>query len=193
MAPVRLILASRSDRRAQLLRQGGYEFDQLPPPFDDPPWPVESTGSSVETLAVDLAANKALSLLKTLDLDLSIPAVILAGDTVCVDSGGRLIGQPSDGDHARQMIDSFVSASHRVITGVALVDGDRPQPAKLVDAAVVSFGQIQAADVEAYVAAGGWRGKAGGYNLFERLDHGWPITVTGDPTTVVVPTSKATP
>lgn len=194
MAPVKLIMASRSDSRGQLLREGGYEFDQLLPPFNDPVWPDETAGDKVETLAVNLAEKKALSLLETLDLSRSPQAVILAGDTICIDPAGRLVGQPSDSDHARQMIASFVNTSHQVITAVALVGAGWSNPVKMFDAATVRFGPIGVADIKAYIVAGDWRGKAGGYNLFERLDHGWPITVDGDPTTVVgLPMEKLRP
>ena len=194
MAPAKLILASRSESRAQLLREGGYEFGQLLPPFNDPVWPDETAGDKVETLAVNLAEKKALSLLETLDLSLSSQAAILAGDTIGIDPAGRLVGQPRDSDHARQMIASFVNTSHQVITAVALVVAGWSNPVKMFDVATVRFGPIKVADIKAYIVSGGWRGKAGGYNLYERLDHGWPITVAGDPTTVVgLPMEKLRP
>ena len=54
-----------------------------------------------------------------------------------------------------------------------------------VDTATVTVGDIPGREVNAYVNSGQWRGKAGAYNLDERLEAGWPITFSGDPTTIV--------
>ncbi|MCX5662395.1 MAG: Maf family protein [Planctomycetota bacterium] len=75
--------------------------------------------------------------------------------------------------------------SHDVVTGVALLGADDVQPERFADAAVVNMRRVAAGDLEEYLDSGQWRGKAGGYNLFDRQRAGWPMTVEGDPTTVV--------
>ncbi len=180
MAEPRLILASRSPRRAALLREAGFDFTQAVPPFADPAQPI-SGGRSPRTLAADLARQKALSLRPSIDDD----AVILAADTLCVAADGRLIGTPASRAEARRILVGFREAAHEVITGVALLRRLDPAPRLLVAAAAVLLGPLADDQIDAYLDTDQWRGKAGGYNLSERLDAGWPLTVTGDPTTVV--------
>jgi len=101
---------------------------------------------------------------------------------------GRLLGQPADAADAEAMLRSLENGAHEVLTGVALLrvepDGSRTREV-LVDRAWVRVGSIGAERIREYVASGEWRGKAGAYNLFERIDAGWPIEYSGDPTTVM--------
>ena len=181
MNPIRLILASRSPRRTALLADAGYTFEQADPPFNDPAQPVGG-GRSIADLAADLARRKALSLRNAGGYD---NAVILAADTVCVGTDGSPIGQPRDRDDAEAMLRSFMNASHDVVTGVAILGPADPGPETFADTATVNIGHVPDAELQAYLNTDQWRGKAGGYNLFDRRDAGWPITVQGDETTVV--------
>lgn len=242
---IRLILASRSPRRARMLRDAGYRFEQIDPPFTDPPQPPapapgssnpapnssnpatgqSSTagGGAARALAADLAKQKALSLCQAMFHDgdatqgpsdeLTQPCVILAADTICVSSSGAMIGQPRNRADAAAMIRSFTNASHEVVTGICLIRLARERAtsaaqsdaathaAKLsqaincfADAAVVHFAAISEARLQMYLDSDQWRDKAGGYNLFDRQADGWPIEVTGDPTTVVgLPMRKLIP
>ena len=180
-----LILASRSVRRAQLLRDRGYVFEQLDPPFADPPQPSEALPADAVAVAVDLATKKALSSLKLKDLQTRDGIVVVGADTICVGQDGRLLGQPADREQARQMILGFVNRSHQVISAAAVAGTERPEPQTLADTATVHIGPLDEGQLETYLDGGQWRGKAGGYNLFDRLAEGWPITVSGDPATVV--------
>lgn len=198
----RVILASQSPRRAQLLAEAGFTFEQRSPAFTDPDQPPRHLrGHEAEDYAASLAEQKAASLAKQIDTK----ALILAADTICVDAAGDLVGKPRDRAHAAEMIRSFIEAEHRVLTGVALLrlSGYRAGQAHAVtawaseshqtsgqiesftDTAVVRFDVINEEQIDAYLATDGWRGKAGGYNLFDRQAAGWPIEVEGDPTTVV--------
>lgn len=179
--PPRLILASRSPRRVLLLREGGYVFEQADPPFHDPPQPDHDHPGCPQALAGELASKKALSLREYVGPS----SVILSADTICVDSDGYLIGQPRDRDDARRMIERFMHRTHVVITGVALLTDGMDQPDAFADQARVSLGPLNEAQLQAYVNSDQWRGKAGGYNLFDRRDAGWPLRVQGDETTVV--------
>lgn len=186
-----LILASRSARRASLLRDAGFVFEQRTPPFDDPPQPqATDPAHSAEHIAADLARQKAMSL----HAAMAKHALVLAADTICVNAAGRLIGQPRDADDARQMIEHFADATHTVVSGVALIGPGNAEPLCFADTAVVHMGVVTAEQVQSYVASGQWRGKAGGYNLFDRQQAGWPITVEGDSTTVVgLPMQRVVP
>lgn len=179
-----LVLASKSPRRAQLLTEAGFLFEQRSPPFADPDQPPEHLrGHEAEGYAAALAEQKA----RSLATQIMGPAIILAADTICVDAAGALVGKPRDRDHAHAMVGSFIEAEHRVLTGVALLSAgvERLTIESFADTATVRFGSISSEQLEDYLATDDWRGKAGGYNLFDRQAAGWPIEVDGDPTTVV--------
>ena len=177
----RLILASRSPRRAQLLREAGFSFTQADPPFDDPPQPAGGLGQTAEDLAGQLAGQKAVSLRGHGPTG----SVILAADTICVGTDDELIGQPRDRADAERMIRHFMHQTHGVVTGVALLADGMDTPQILADRTDVTLGTLSDVQLEVYLDSGGWRGKAGGYNLFDRQAEGWPLTVEGDDTTVV--------
>ena len=109
---------------------------------------------------------------------------VLAADTVCVHRG-EILGQPADADHAYAMLSGLCDSVHRTISGVCLIrlaDGHRML---FVDEAKVYLGKLSEAELREYVQSGQWQGKAGGYNLAERIDAGWPIRCEGDPATVM--------
>ncbi len=176
----RLILASRSPRRALLLREAGYAFDQADPPFDDPPQP-EATHRDPAALALELARCKAASLAGARPPG----GVILAADTICVGPRDELIGQPATRADAAAMLRGFLGVWHEVVTAVALLGDGDAEPTGFADTARVRLEHPGEAAMNHYLDSGQWRGKAGGYNLFDRQDDGWPIRVEGDPTTVV--------
>lgn len=109
--------------------------------------------------------------------------IVLGADTTCVKQG-RVIGTPKDEGDARRIVEFLADGEHRVLTGVALrmPDGTRDL---WVSSAAVRVGGLDAGAIDAYIASGLWRGKAGAYNLRERIDAGWPITYTGDPTGIM--------
>lgn len=185
MKTATLILASRSPRRAKLLDAAGFAFVQVDPTFDDPAWPLATTARvAASTLAGDLANQKARSILLCKDLTAQSRCVVLAADTIVTAPDGRLMGQPRDTEHARTMLQLLVNQTHQVWTGVCLVDPANGQSETFCDGAWVTLGAIDNTQLDAYVQSGQWRGKAGGYNLFDLQTH-WPMTVAGDPTTVV--------
>src|SRR5690606_5577031 len=104
------VLASKSQRRASLLREAGFIFDQVNPPFDDPPNPTTHGQSTAKDLASELALKKAQSLKGVV----SSQRVVLAADTICVGGDGTLLGQPANREEARQMIQSFIREDHDV-------------------------------------------------------------------------------
>jgi septum formation protein len=189
VSPPLLILASRSPRRASLLRAAGYPFTALDPPFIDPPQPrTAGPATDPQALVVDLALAKAHSLASSpaaLECLGRGAVVLLAADTVVVAADGTWLGQPADRDDAARMLHTLLGATHRVATGVALLALPGPAaPVVFADTAQVQIGPVAAAEVAAYLAGADWRGKAGAYNLAE-LRGRWPIQVRGDPDTVV--------
>ena len=79
-----------------------------------------------------------------------------------------------------------IAVSPGIVIGRVLVLGEAEQH--------VPHRTLDDGEIERYVSAGGWRGKAGGYNLAERLAAGWPIRCEGDPTSVMgLPMARVAP
>jgi septum formation protein len=179
--PARLLLASQSPRRREILRQHGLDHDARHPGIDD------STLDPGRVTPFEWAA--ALAYLKAAaGAAAEGPSrLVIGADTICV-KDGMFIGQPADAADAERIIRLLQDAQHEVITGVALIwtgrDGVRRRRI-FVDRARVHVGQIGNERIREYIASGQWRGKAGAYNLSERLEAGWPVSVEGDPTTVM--------
>jgi len=189
MPPVRVLLASGSPRRRKILTDLGANFAVVPAGIDDgnltPP-----PGATALTWTVAMAFLKAFAATKLLPRDAA--GLVMGADTAC-ELDGRIIGKPDTEAHARATLRSMVGQTQRVVTGVAFVDPNQPGEHRLLlaDVAHVSFGNLSEDTIDRYLTTGGWRGKAGGYNLTERLADGWPITVQGDPDTVVgMPTKR---
>ena len=185
----RVLLASGSPRRAEILTALGMPFEIVPSNVDDGELVAPPTATTAGwTIAMAyLKARAAIDLLPR-----GAPGVVMGADTSC-ELEGRIIGKPANADEARETLRSMAGKTQRVVTGVALVDPAQPHTHRLLvaDIAHVTFGDLDGATIDAYVDTGAWRGKAGGYNLSERVAEGWPIAVHGDPDTVVgLPTRK---
>ena len=184
-------LASRSPRRRELLESAGFTVEVAPRLLDDTG--LRSGGISPR------AWVQALAYLKARFADDHLPVhersaahlPLLAADTLCV-VDGEVLGQPADEDHARWMLGRLSGRAHDTLSGVCLLAGG--QRIFLFDAAQVTLGPLTTAQVEEYVRSGAWRGKAGGYNLFERTAAGWPLSWVGDSTTVIgLPMTRVLP
>jgi len=172
-----LVLASGSPRRRAMLEDAGVPFMVRPASIDDgeldPP-----PGADPASWVMALAHLKARSSLDACAHELGQDAVVLGADTVCVRSG-RVIGQPRSGDDAREIIRAMRDATHEVLTGVAIL-GSRERVRDLfVDRSVVTLGAIHDDEIDRYINTGAWEGKAGAYNIGERLSAGWPIEFVG--------------
>jgi len=171
-----LYLASTSPRRAKLLRDAGLTFEQIAPPLDDATFDLGPTPPA--RAAEALAYVKATAVADQFDR-----GIVIGSDTV-IAHDGRRIGKPRDIDHARAMLTSLFGRPHMVITGVAIYDAATHHRMLFHDQTQVHITPPDGDAFEAYLAAGEWRGKAGGYNLAE-LENRWNFEVTGDPTTVI--------
>lgn len=181
MAPPDLILASHSVRRRNLLEHWGFQFRQANPPFQDPP---EPRGRDPRRLAATLAEQKAKSLFQKSHLRPKIQGLVLGADTIVVDSSGHLLGQPQTREEAGAMLAAIADAGHEVVTAICLIDGGTAKTTTFTETARVRVGEIPGPVRETYLESEAWRGKAGGYDLWEVAGH-WPVEVDGDPTTVV--------
>jgi septum formation protein len=188
MPPVRLLLASGSPRRRELLAGVGADFVVVPSVVDDGEL-IPAAGVPAASWTVAMAYLKARAAAEAIGPDRS--GIVMGADTAC-ELDGRIIGKPASVEQARATLRSMVGQTQRVVTGVALLDPREPGRRLLVaDTASVTFGSIYEDTIDRYLMTDGWRGKAGGYNLAERLADHWPITVVGDPDTVVgLPTRR---
>lgn len=156
MPPPRLILASASPRRKELLREAGYAFEVIPahvPEDDNPPVmpPI--------ALAQYLAAVKAQAVGRQ-----HPDAVVLGADTV-VAFGEQVLGKPRDADDARKTLTLLAGTTHVVITGVAVVHHAAGLYTSSRILSAVRMRDLTPREIDAYVATGQWRGKAGGYGI----------------------------
>ena len=156
--PKRLVLASASPRRRQLLADAGYIFDVVPSDVDE--------SASPDTDPDDTA--RALALAKARDVAgrVGVPAVVLGADTL-VACTGQIIGKPADADDARRILHTLSRTPHQVITGVALVDTADGHERVESDTSRVIMKPMSPADIDVYIASGAWQGKAGAYAVQE--------------------------
>ncbi|MBC7834803.1 MAG: Maf family protein, partial [Phycisphaerales bacterium] len=176
----KLYLASKSPRRRELLAQHGFDFEVLESGVDDAV--MEPGGVTPGQWAAALAYLKAAGARQRAEFDGVClgGATVLGADTIVV-KRGRIVGQAYNEPDAERMIELLENGEHEVITGIALIDAATGRRSLWSDRARVSVGEVGAERIRAYAASGGWRGKAGAYNLAERLAEGWPIQYEGDP------------
>jgi len=151
---------------------------------------VAGRGTEPEQWVMALAYLKAAGGLRGIE---GQDVVVLGSDTVCVGDDG-VLGQPADEADAERMLRGFVGREHRVVTGVALVSPISGERDLFSDVATVRWGELGDDEIRSYILGGQWRGKAGAYNLDERLAAGWPIEYEGDPGTIMgLPMQKLLP
>src|SRR5947208_16171070 len=155
----KFVLASGSPRRLALLNQAGIEPDALrPADVDETPKRGELPRACANRLA-RAKADAALDFVRE-DEELS-GAYILAADTV-VAVGRRILPKAELLDEAAQCLRLLSGRNHRVHTAVCLVTPTESYRHRLVETKV-RFKRLSDEDIEAYLASGEWRGKAGGY------------------------------
>ena len=150
---MRLILASASPRRMDLLGGAGYAFEVEPAHVDE----SESAGEPPRAYVLRVAALKARAIAAKHPADL-----VLAADTTVV-VGGAMLAKPADDDDARRMLGLLSGRTHDVLTGVVLVRAGRESSA--VVETRVRFRTIAPEEIDWYVASGEPHDKAGAYGV----------------------------
>lgn len=176
-----LLLASRSPRRLLLLREAGFHVETIATFIDD--GELMPGCVTIGQWAAALAHLKASAAARN-SITPGANALIIGADTV-VEVDGRLIGQPRDAADARRIILHLAEREHDVITGVSVIHVASGHEDLFVDVARVTVGPVPPDSIDEYIATGQWRGKAGAYNLSERIAAGWPIHYEGDPATIM--------
>ncbi|TCD15252.1 Maf-like protein [Oricola cellulosilytica] len=157
----KLVLASGSPRRIELLGQAGIEPDRLlPAHVDETPMRSEHPRSLARRLSRS-KAEKAHTVLR--DKKEHEGAFVLAADTV-VAVGRQIMPKAEMLDEASQCLRMLSGRAHRVFTGLCLITPGDNVRQRVVETRV-RFKRISPDEMEAYLASGEWRGKAGGYAI----------------------------
>ena len=153
MTAPRLILASASPRRRELLARLGVTPDAIAPAdIDETPFKAELPRDYAKRMAREKALAAA-----------SDEAHVLAGDTVGA-AGRRILPKAEDEATARRCLELLSGRRHTVLSAIALRAPDGTLREKLSETAV-KFKRLSAEEIDAYIASGEWDGKAGGYAI----------------------------
>jgi septum formation protein len=155
---VRLILASASPRRLELLARLGVSPDAVTPAeIDETPRKGELPVPYAQRMAAEKAAAAA-----------EPGSLVLAADTV-VAAGRRILPKSEDEGEARAMLTLLSGRRHRVLSAVTLVGADGKARHRM-STSIVTFKPLTETEIADYLASGEWRGKAGGYAIQGRAE-----------------------
>lgn len=162
----RLVLASASPRRLELLRRIGVEPDDVSPTDIDE---REIPGESPREIALRLACSKAQAGQRS-------DALVLGSDTV-VARGLRTLPKAETREQALDCLRLLSGQSHRVWTGIALISPDGRMASRVVETRV-KFKRLSKVEIDAYLDSGEWQGKAGGYGV-QGLAEAFVLSIQG--------------
>ncbi|WDE10941.1 Maf family protein [Thalassomonas haliotis] len=155
---MKLVLASKSPRRSELLAQLGYQFDCIAADIDESVSGSESPGDYVKRLSCE----KALAVANTLEKRQADNTLVLGSDTaVVVDN--IILGKPIDLSDCQRMLTMLSGRCHQVITGIAVTHG-REITSELV-VTEVSFKELSPQEISRYWQTGEPQDKAGAYGI----------------------------
>lgn len=172
---MRLILASSSPRRRQLLQQAGYDF-QVIAPSDTAECGICSSETPPELVA-RLAYQKAEDVAKRLETGL-----VVGCDTVA-ECLGQILGKPKNREHAREMLSLLRGREHRVYSGLCLWRRPEDQVSVQVEVTRLVMDPIADRQLETYLDTDQWEGKAGAFGYQDGLD--WVHILEGSESNVV--------
>jgi septum formation protein len=176
----KLVLASASPRRLELLQQVGLDPDALiPADLDETP----KKGELPRVLAARLADEKAAAAAKVAKTRPELASFyLIAADTV-VSVGRRILPKCEVVDEAAQCLRLLSGRAHRVYSGLTLITPKGAYRRRLVETRL-RFKRLSGDEIDAYLAAGEWRGKAGGYAI-QGLAGSFVVKLTGSYSSVV--------
>lgn len=152
---MRLILASTSPRRREILSLLGVPFETIDPSFEE----IITESRPIDQEVLDFAAAKALSVAAT-----QRGAVVIGSDTMIAIDGEKL-GKPKDSSDAKRMLRDLGGKSHRIYTAVAIVDGAGGSGLRALEEVSVKMRAYSEKEIEDYLACGESLDKAGAYSI----------------------------
>jgi septum formation protein len=175
----KLILASRSPRRRELLAAAGYDFAVFPPSDDAE---SETSGDEPpEQLVVRLARQKAADVVRRIPGE-PFARLILGCDTVA-ECAGKILGKPADRQDAKAMLTLLGGQVHRVYSGLCLWPLPHGEPIVRVAVTTLRMDPLTPESLDAYLDGGQWQGKAGAFGYQDGLD--WVHVIEGSESNVV--------
>ena len=154
----KLILASSSPRRAEVLRNAGIEFEVRPADIDETRRPGEPAGDYVQRLALEKARAAVNSETGAKDF------IVIGADTVVVNRGEILL-KPDSPEDARRMLRQLSGGVHEVHTGLAVIRMPQKIERVIEEVTSVHFAKLSDAEIDAYIATGEPFDKAGAYGI----------------------------
>ncbi len=152
---MRLILASTSPRRREILALLGLPFEVIAPNFEE----RVSDQAPIEEEVVSFALGKARSVASE-----NPRSTVIGSDTMILLEGVK-IGKPGDTDGARRMLRSLAGRRHEIYTGVAIIDGAGAASAALIERVSIQMRPFGEREIERYLAQGESLDKAGAYSI----------------------------
>jgi len=174
-ALTKLILASSSPRRRELLAEAGYEFEVIPP-HDSAECGVCSRETPPELVA-RLAYQKAG------DVARRLAAGLVVGCDTVAECCGQILGKPKNREHAREMLELLRGREHHVYSGLCLWRRPGDETHVLVDVTRLVMDKVSGAQLAAYLDTDQWEGKAGAFGYQDGLD--WIHVLEGSESNVV--------
>ncbi len=171
---MKLILASSSPRRKELLNSIGLEPDQIiSPDVDETPIKNEKIQKYVERISIDKAREVHRQV---------ADAFVLAADTA-VALGRRTLLKPTDKNDAYKMLKAHSGRRHRVYTGVCVISPNGKEVSSVTQTRIL-MKRLEESEIEEYLASNEWEGKAGGYSI-QGLAAKYVKSITGSYSNVV--------
>ena len=150
----RIILASKSPRRRELLAQAGYEFDIIPSEKEE-----LMEGGTAENIVTNLARVKANDVYNRFK---EKNPIVIGADTIVVYKG-EIFGKPKSQDDATRMLKQLSGKTHEVMTGVCIVSSDKK--IAFCETTKVTFYELTEQEIETYINTGDPLDKAGAYGI----------------------------
>lgn len=155
----KIILASESPRRREILATAGIEFEVAISPYDEPPLALP---------ARDIAKTHAFKKAEALALELRPEwqdAIFIGVDTIVVAANGEILYKPLDRDDAERMLKLQSNSTVTVLSGFAVIDKANDRDYVDVELTEVFVAEISAQEIAWYLDTGEWQGKSGGFAI----------------------------
>ncbi|OQA81721.1 MAG: Maf-like protein YhdE [bacterium ADurb.Bin243] len=161
---VKILLASKSPRRQELLKNINLDFEVAVSNFDEKS--ISAKDRQPGNYAGELALRKAETVADSIKAEKGMEYLVIGADTIVV-LNGEVLGQPAGADDARRMLKLLSGTANQVITGVAVIslkDGQKTIH-KAFESTLVYFKQLAESEIERYIATGEPLDKAGAYGI----------------------------